>query len=649
MSEAVFQTKITAKDDTGKGVKAAEKTIGQLPRQAAVHGKRAMSEMDSAVTKSGRGILSTFTKMERASASAIGGGGGVISRLSSVASVASSAGSGLGEAAAGAGLLEGAMGALAGAGAIAAGVIAGVVVGTDKLVGSWAKGVLGASNLAATIGVTTKALQEFQAAGERVGVDKGTAAGAISGLSGTLNDARYGRNPAAMAVLARLGVGMKTNKDGTVNTEAMIPAIADAIKRQNSSGQRTVARALGIGEGALAMFRQGGAALSGDMADAGLHANVATLGEIQSARKWTRQRARLGQMAERVGDRAGAWGADHAQGALDGAVDFGGSAMDSGGQNIVRGAETFSRSVVNKFAPAVDRLIGAVGGGGLPSGSAMRPGQSHINSPFGPRARPRLPGGGFGSAFHQGVDFRAADGTPIGASAAGTVIGVSHQHGYGQVVEISHGGGRSSFYAHLSRPLVKVGDRVAAGQRIALSGHDGGGHPVEPHLHYGEKLNGHWVNPYGAGSILASGPQVAAMMNNPGGIMGKDGRFNRYPSAMDGARAMAANLAAYQDKHGIDTIDGIAQRWAPRGHGGNNPDVYAAHMATWTGLGRGQHLNLHDPRTQATLIAAQMRQESGIRADAGELRIIIEDHRVVAKRSTKGGHAPAVSHAMLPR
>lgn len=366
MSEAVFQTKITAKDDTGKGVKSAEKTIGQLPRQAAVHGKRAMSEMDSAVTKSGRGILSTFTKMERASASAIGGGsGGIIGRLSSVASVATSAGSGLGEAAAGAGLLEGAMGALAGAGAIAAGVIAGVVLGADKLIGSWSKGVLGAANLAATIGVTTKALQEFQAAGERVGVDKGASGGAMAGLSQTLNDARYGRNSGALAVLGRTGVGMKLNSDGTVDVATMAPLIADAMKRQTSSGARTMGGALGIGQAAFPMFMQGGAALSADMADAGAHANVATLGEIQSARKWTRQRARLGQMAERVGDRAGAFAADHAQGMLDHAVDFGGSTIDTGGMNIVRGAEEFGRSVENRFKPAVDHFASALMGGAV--------------------------------------------------------------------------------------------------------------------------------------------------------------------------------------------------------------------------------------------------------------------------------------------
>jgi len=73
-------------------------------------------------------------------------------------------------------------------------------------------------------------------------------------------------------------------------------------------------------------------------------------------------------------------------------------------------------------------------------------------------------------AFHEGIDFPADVGTPIQAAASGTVVFAGVHPEYGKMVEIDHGNGLVSRYAHASQLLVKEGDLVVAGQKIAMVG-----------------------------------------------------------------------------------------------------------------------------------------------------------------------------------
>ncbi len=84
---------------------------------------------------------------------------------------------------------------------------------------------------------------------------------------------------------------------------------------------------------------------------------------------------------------------------------------------------------------------------------------------------------------HEGIDFRAAKGTPVLASERGVVLYVGTSlRGFGLMVVIAHGDDWSTAYAHLSRSLVKRGDNVSKGQRIAYSGNSG--RSSGPHLHF---------------------------------------------------------------------------------------------------------------------------------------------------------------------
>jgi murein DD-endopeptidase MepM/ murein hydrolase activator NlpD len=83
---------------------------------------------------------------------------------------------------------------------------------------------------------------------------------------------------------------------------------------------------------------------------------------------------------------------------------------------------------------------------------------------------------------HEGIDVAAPEGTVIVAAAAGKVVYSGRQSGYGSLVILRHGGGLLTVYAHASRLLVREGEEVGAGERIALVGNTG--RSSGPHLHF---------------------------------------------------------------------------------------------------------------------------------------------------------------------
>ena len=94
---------------------------------------------------------------------------------------------------------------------------------------------------------------------------------------------------------------------------------------------------------------------------------------------------------------------------------------------------------------------------------------------------------------HLGLDFRANTGTPVHATNAGTVILARPLYFEGNCVMLDHGQGLVTVYMHLSEFKVKEGDKVAAGQLIALSG--GTGRSTGPHLHFAVRWRGEYLDP----------------------------------------------------------------------------------------------------------------------------------------------------------
>lgn len=95
--------------------------------------------------------------------------------------------------------------------------------------------------------------------------------------------------------------------------------------------------------------------------------------------------------------------------------------------------------------------------------------------------------------FHHGMDFSCDVRTPIYATADGKVVSAKWESGYGWTVELDHGYGYRTRYAHLHSFTVKKGQQVVRGEQIALSGNSG--KSTGPHLHYEVVVNGKKVNP----------------------------------------------------------------------------------------------------------------------------------------------------------
>ena len=96
-------------------------------------------------------------------------------------------------------------------------------------------------------------------------------------------------------------------------------------------------------------------------------------------------------------------------------------------------------------------------------------------------------------AFHEGLDFSADMGTPIHAAAGGIVTAAEQMPDYGKIVKIYHGSGLETRYAHASKLLVKVGERIEKGQVVAEVGSTG--RSTGAHLHYEIRLNGNALDP----------------------------------------------------------------------------------------------------------------------------------------------------------
>src|SRR5262249_22819670 len=106
-----------------------------------------------------------------------------------------------------------------------------------------------------------------------------------------------------------------------------------------------------------------------------------------------------------------------------------------------------------------------------------------VTSPFGVRADPENDRAG----FHTGVDLSASYDSPVYATAPGTVTFAGYRDDYGKIVEIDHGNGIATRYAHLHAFTVSVGEHVAARQQIGYLGSTG--RATGPHVHYEVVVN----------------------------------------------------------------------------------------------------------------------------------------------------------------
>ncbi len=193
-------------------------------------------------------------------------------------------------------------------------------------------------------------------------------------------------------------------------------------------------------------------------------------------------------LQDSIGDGGGAGGAGGLGAAKAPASIDGGEEADAGGD--VLPADVLAE------AEASDRASGfsSVHPKGIAKGIAKEIAKETakaITSPFGRRSDPIDPSRG--ERFHQGIDLRAAAGDPIRAAEPGVVRRAGARGGYGNAVEVDHGGGVTTLYAHASQVLVTPGQKVEAGQEIARVGQTG--RATGPHLHFEVRQDDRQVDP----------------------------------------------------------------------------------------------------------------------------------------------------------
>ena len=225
-----------------------------------------------------------------------------------------------------------------------------------------------------------------------------------------------------------------------------------------------------------------------------INALAARLGELQA------QANRLNALGERLTE----------AGQLeDGEFDFQGSpgqggaevARDMPKEELVQGLDEIERQFAasGRQLSVMESLLFdmQLEANAVPSRSPVR--RAYITSSFGRRADPF----GRGGQFHKGIDFNANVGDPVMAVADGVVSFADNRSGYGKTIEIDHGRGLKTRYAHLSGIAVRPGERVALGQRVGAMGSTG--RSTGTHLHYEVWVNGRAQNP---GRFLKAGQYV---------------------------------------------------------------------------------------------------------------------------------------------
>jgi murein DD-endopeptidase MepM/ murein hydrolase activator NlpD len=174
----------------------------------------------------------------------------------------------------------------------------------------------------------------------------------------------------------------------------------------------------------------------------------------------------------------------------------GGPLVPAVGRNAGRAAERYAAAELDRLRRMQNVLLA------VPLASPMA--EYEVNSGFGYRRDPIRRRG----ALHTGMDLGGTRNAPVLATAPGVVTEAGRAGAYGIMVVIDHGLGIETRYAHLSRALVAVGDKVAVGRTVGLMGRSG--RATGPHLHYEIRFDGRPLNPR---PFLEAGGQVRLVGN----------------------------------------------------------------------------------------------------------------------------------------
>jgi murein DD-endopeptidase MepM/ murein hydrolase activator NlpD len=266
----------------------------------------------------------------------------------------------------------------------------------------------------------------------------------------------------------------------------------------------------------------------------------------------------------------------------------GGQVGSNVGMAVGTTAGTVLGGVLGSFLGPGGTILGSVAGGYL-GGLAGEGIGSLFNSSGGGSTTVPGPGsenwtGAYGEqrpyGKHKGIDVGLAEGTPIKAVMDGVVSKAqsgSGERSYGLYVTIDHTGGMSTFYAHLSKILVKVGQKVKKGDIIGLSGNTG--YSTGPHLHFELRVNGNHTNPsayvnlaYGPGGTKAdsSSADGSASSSSASGYVVPNNFISASWSGVSGGSSSVKDLIMAISGGSLGSLPSGSVADVPSSHGSKN-------------------------------------------------------------------------------
>lgn len=537
----------------------------------------------------------------------------------------------------------------------------GSIAGLFALATGWGAVGMEVSKASASIGISTSQLMSLRGAAKLAGVTSEELTGSLKSVGDTMEDALFGRNQSALMLLNKMRIGIHKTADGSIDAARGFKDIATYISSIKSAQvQSVIAKQFGI-EAALPLLRKGAKGIEEYQQKVAEFGGARTVGAIAAAEQFGFKMIALQMATEGVKTSIGERLVPVLQPFIEKLIVWVTANRDLIATRVTEFVAAFANwierisfnDVLNGITSFVSGVAGVIDSlGGWKTAALLVMGV--MAGPF------LLSVATFGATLVKlgitiipvliralGLMRLAMLANPITAIVLAIATAAFYIYeNWGKIAAWWKRlwGGMSDDASKGQESIAKSTDKLANGAKGLGGKSQGGG------------ASGDWENGPGAGATPRG-----IRNNNPGNLRSwgdtprVDG-FARFASPEAGLAAMIKNLQAQQSKHGLSTLSGIINRWAPPSE--NNTAAYIAEMSKQTGFGPHQRLDLTDKKTVAPLISGMIRQEGNAAGyskdmvDKAVTQVVVDFKNApagtTATANTKGGSMVPVrvNHAM---
>lgn len=455
---------------------------------------------------------------------------------------------------------------------LAAVIGVGTVAGIADLATQWGRFGNSLTQNSSVIGISTNDLQELQGAAKMAGLSTESMTSSLRSLGDTMNDAVNGRNQEALMVMNKIGLTLHRTKSGAVDTARAMRDLADAVSspkfKGNVQAQAELSRIFGV-EPMLYLLQKGRRGIDEYVAEARKLGYIMSPQQIAAAEQYNRNmmafEMTLSSLRNTIGDAL----IPTLQPLLN---------------DLTKWVSAHKQLIATKIDEFVHRISDAI-----------------KNTNWDQWKMGMI-----------GVAAVLGSGLAANVLLLGWAI-VKLTTSLGTLIKLAGGIGMTGALGNIAA----LGAQATLLGGAGLVGWEFGKHIVNPAINWlVEKATGEKGQTLG-GLIYEKthkSEPVGILQNNPGNLR-KWGNhltmngFAVFKTPGEGITAMAENLRGYQNKYGLDTLNGIISRYAPSSE--NDTAAYIADVSRHTGFKPDQRLNLNDRRTLAPLVSAMIRHENG--------------------------------------